>query len=204
MRWAYLAVGVLLGGVLLGAARFAFVPLPEGVHHHANFAVFVDGARLDLSGDRYMEDVAACAADPDAVRPQDRAHLHNNDPDVVHVHHGGATWGHLFTNLGFSLGDGHLILGDGRRLFDGEEGRSLVFVVNGRQVLEFANRPIRSGDRALVSVGWETPEQVLTDQYSRVASNATEFNELSDPAGCAGAQHEWSFTDRLRHAFWGS
>jgi hypothetical protein len=203
MRWAFLAVGMLMGGALLGAARFAFVPLPEGVHHHANFAVFVDGRRLDLAGDRYMEDVAACAADPDAVRPQDRVHLHNNEPDVVHVHHGGATWSHFFSNLGFSLGDDHLILDDGRRLFDGEENRSFKFFVNGRQVLEFGNRPIRSGDRALVSVGSESPDRVFAEQYPQVASHAAEFNEVSDPAGCAGAQREWSFEDRLRHAFWG-
>ena len=62
MRWAFLVVGLILGVLSLGMARFAFVAPPPAVHHHANFAVFVDGQRLDLSGDRYMEDVTACAA----------------------------------------------------------------------------------------------------------------------------------------------
>lgn len=202
MRWVYLVTGVVLGALLLGGARFAFVQPPQGVHHHANFAVFVDGERLDLSGARYMEDVAACAADPNAVRPQDRAHLHNDEGGVVHVHHGGATWGHLFANLGFGFGDGHLILDDGRRFFDGEEGRTFELVVNGREVLELANRPIRSLDRVLVSIGPETLEEVMAQQFPRVPNDAAHFNEVSDPAGCAGAQAERSLAERLVSAFW--
>jgi len=203
MRAASLAVGILLGLLLLGGLRFAFVPPPQGVHYHANFAVFVDGDRVDLSADRFMEDVAACSADPDAVRPEDRVHLHGNDPDVVHVHHGGATWGHLFANLGMGLGEDYLILADGRRLFDGEEGRALAFVVNDLRVPDLHNRPIRSEDRVLVSVGPEPAEGTLERQFSEVASDAAEFNTTSDPAGCAGAHRELTLGQRLKHAFWG-
>jgi hypothetical protein len=202
MRWAFLLLGLVLGVLSLGMARFALVEPPPAVHHHANFAVFVDGQRLDLSGDRYMEDVTACAADPAGVRPQDRAHLHNNEPDVVHVHHAGATWGHLFANLGMGLGDRFLILDDGRRFFEGEEGRTLKFFVNGEQVLELQNRMIRSEDRVLISVGSEAPEEAVRTQYETVASNAGHFNEVSDPAGCAGAMRERTLGERLRDAFW--
>lgn len=204
MRWTHFALGTIAGVLLLGAARFAFVPLPEAVHHHANFAVFVDGERLELSDDRFMEDVSACAADPTQVRPEDRVHLHDNNPDVVHVHHGGATWGHLFLNLGMGLGRHYLVLPDGRVLLDGEEGRTLKFFANGLQVPDLHNRPIRSEDRVLVSIGPETPEEVLEAQFGQVASDAGEYNEVSDPAGCAGAQREVGLVDRLRHAFWGS
>jgi hypothetical protein len=203
MRWGTLFVGLVVGVFALGSARFFFVEPPPAVHHHANFAVFVDGERLDLSGGRYMEDVTACAADPAGIRPQDRAHLHNNDPDVVHVHHGGATWGHLFANLGMGLGDDFLILDNGRRFFDGEDGRTLKFFLNGQQVLELQNRMIRSEDRVLVSVGMETPDEALASEYAEVASNAGHFNEVSDPAGCAGAMREVSLGERLRNAFWG-
>ena len=203
MRWVMLIVGIMLGVLLLGAARFLFVPPPQGVHYHANFAVFVDGERLDLSGDRFMEDVAACAADPDAVRPEDRVHLHDNNPDVVHVHHGGATWGHLFANLGLGLGEDYLVLPDGRRLFDGEDGRTMELFVDGRQLPEIHNRAVAPRDRALVSIGPETPDEVLERQFPQVASNAAEYDETSDPAGCAGAHRELTLRQRLEHAFWG-
>ena len=200
MRWALLALGVVLGVLLLGAVRFSFLQ-PPSVHYHANFAVMIDGERLDLSGDRYMEDVSACSADPDAVRPEDRAHLHENNPDVVHVHHGGATWGHLFANLGLGLGEDYLILPGGERYFSGEEGRQVSFVANGMQVPDLHNRLIRSEDRVLVSVSRVSSPEALLKEFSTVAENAGEYNTTQDPAGCAGSR-EWTFGQRIRNAFW--
>jgi hypothetical protein len=202
MRWASLLLGAVLGVLLFVAARFFFLPPPPSVHYHANFALFVDGQRVDLSGDRYMEEVGACAADPAGMRPQDRVHLHNNEANVVHVHHNAATWSALFTNLGFGLGDTYLILDDGRRFFDGEEGRTVKFFLNGEQVLEMANRTIRSEDRVLVSVGGESPEQALQTQFPAVMSNAGHFNTMQDPAGCAGSMRELTVGERIRRAFW--
>jgi hypothetical protein len=204
VRWTLLGLGMLLGALVLGGARFAFVHPPEAVHYHANFLVFVDGERLDLSADRYMEDVAACSADPDQLRPEDRIHLHENDPDVVHVHHGGATWGHLFTNLGMALGGDYLFLADGTRLFDGEGGRTIEFFVNGLQVSDIHNRAVRSEDRVLVSIGAEPSEVVAESQVPRVASDAVAFNSTADPASCAGSHQAMGLADRLRHAFWGA
>lgn len=199
-----LGVGAVLGVLAWGALRFALVEPPEAVHHHANFALFIDGERVDLSGDRYMEDVASCSADPASLRPVDRVHLHDNRADVVHVHHAGATWGHLFTNLGFGLGADYLITDDGRRFFDGDEGLRMTFVVNGFPVPDLHNRPIESTDRVLIHLGVESPDQVMETYYPRVASNAAEYNETSDPAGCAGAHVPLSLTERLKLAFIGA
>lgn len=111
------------------------------------------------------------------------------------------TWGHFLANLGIGLGDDYLILNDGRRLFE-EEGRTLKFVVNGFAVPGMRNRIISSGDRVLISYGPEDAEEVTRTPFPRVASNAEEFNERQDPAGCAGAQ-ELSTWERTRGAFWG-
>ena len=48
-------VGMALGAFGLGAARFLWVPPPEATHFHANWAIYVDGERLDLSDRRYMK-----------------------------------------------------------------------------------------------------------------------------------------------------
>ena len=201
MRQTLVALaGVVIGVVALGAARFALVPIPHPPHFHANFAVFVDGARLDLSGDRFMEDVAACAVG-EQVLPRNRVHLHANDADVVHVHHEGVTWGHLFENLGMGLGESYLALADGRVLAEGE-GRTLKFLMNDRPQFSIHGELIRSGDRVLVSYGTETEEEVARTQLPAVASNAEEFNTQADPASCSGS-HEATFSERLRHAFFG-
>ena len=196
----YLLVGALLGVIALAAFRFAFVPPEEPTHYHANFALFANGERIDLSGDEYMEDVGTCAAG-ETVLPRARVHLHNNDPDVAHVHHQGATWGHLLMNLGFGLGDEYLVTEDGQLYVEGED-RMMKFILNGRPQFSVRNELIQSGDRLLISYGPEREAEVLRTQFPQVAANAGEFNQRQDPAGCSG-DHEVTLWDRVRHAFAG-
>jgi hypothetical protein len=193
----------ILAGALLGALAFFAVRLalarPEAPpHFHANFAVFVDGRRVDLTGGQYSEEVASCRLTGQALQPQERVHLHNRDPDVAHVHHAGVTWGHLFANLGFGLGGSYMATDQGSILADGA-GKTLKFVVNGRLATSVHNVLIASGDRLLVSYGAENAAEVLAKQFPAVASDAPQFNERPDPAGCSGAV-EPTFWDRLRHA----
>lgn len=193
-------LGAVAGVLGFGLVRLALLAPEPVVHHHANWAVFVDGARLDLSGERYMEDVASCKADPTAVYPEDRVHMHNGNADVVHVHDSGATWGHLLANLGFGIGDDYLFTDRGARYAAGG-GKSLKFVLNGRVVPSIRNEVVNSEDRLLISFGAEPAEEAARSQFPRVASSAGEYNHKPDPAGCSGAGHE-TFGDRLRRAFW--
>ena len=195
--------GPVLLGALLGALAFFIVRLalarPETApHHHANFAVVVDGRRVDLSGGQYSEEVASCRVPGKALAPQERVHLHNRDPDVVHVHHAGVTWGHLFANLGFGLGSSYLATDDGRILVDGS-GKTLKFVLNGRPQTSVHNVLIASGDRLLVSYGVESGPEVVQRQFPAVAADAPEFNQRKDPAGCSGSV-EPTLWDLIRHA----
>lgn len=194
-------IGIVLGVLLLGGARFAFSGPPPATHHHANFAVYLNGERLDLSGDQYMEEVAACyAAEEGEIAPEHRAHMHENVGDVVHVHHPGVTWGHFFENLGFAVGPDYFFTGT-ERYFDGEEG-TLRIVVNGFLVEDVSNRPIQSQDRLLISFGNESSDTMMGAEFESVPSTAAEFNLTQDPASCAG-HGELTFGERLRWAFWG-
>ena len=196
-----LAVGAVLGALGWGLVRFALAPWPDPPHYHANWAVVVNGEELDFSADHYMQPVAACAA-ADIVLPVSRVHMHNNDDQVVHVHHAGVTWGHFLQNLGMAVGDDYLIVDANRRFF-AEGGRTLEFVVNGFVVSDIATRLIASGDRLLISYGPEGVEEVAGEQFSRVASNAEVYDERDDPAGCSGAA-DVGVMDRLQRAFWGT
>lgn len=209
-------LGLLLGALLLGLARLALAPLNPTTHHHANWAVMVNGQRIDLSGDRFMEEISACAAGDDGIQPSQRIHLHENNADIVHVHHPGATWGHLATNLGLGLGDGWLFLdqqlvdgidgvsADGR-LIQGEDSGDarLVFVVNGFVVPSIANRVVRSEDRALIAWTDADVETVRSEWFERVGSDAGDYNERMDPASCSGGHGDLPLLARLRLAFWG-
>lgn len=195
-------LGTAVGILALGGARFALAPLAPSTHYHANWAVFVGGERLDLSADRFMEEISACGAAGSGLRPEDRVHMHDNVHDVVHVHHDGAAWGHLLANLDMAVGEDFLALPDGRRLTAGAGPARPVFIVNGLVVPSVHNRLIRSGDRLLISWSDADPGEILEREYPRVADDAEEYNARMDPASCAG-HTELTVVDRLRLAFWG-
>lgn len=195
-----LILGVVIGVVLFGALRFFGQPeATHGPHYHANWAVVIDGKRLDLTANRYMEDVFQCSVDPNRQRPEDRVHMHEGNMDVVHVHDAGVTWGHFLANLGFGVGDDYLETDQGR--FTEGEGRALTFILNGRRINGIRNQPIANQDRLLISFGAESVEAVQAEQAVIVEENAADFNVIPDPASCAGAQEE-TLGDRLRRAFW--
>jgi hypothetical protein len=147
-----------------------------------------------------MESVTACAVDPSQMTGEARVHMHNHDPDVIHVHHGGATWAHLLQNLGWGIGSGWMVTGDGTMLRDDDRDR-LTFILNGLVVPPLHDRVIRRGDRLLVSYGPEGPEELLEQRFPSVPNNAPEFDTMQDPAGCAGTVEE-TFGERLRRALW--
>ena len=200
------ALGVVMGAVAIGAARLATLPeLPsnEGPHYHANFAVFVNGERLDLSALHYMQDVAACKASPDVILPGERVHMHEGIPDVVHVHHQGATWGHFFQNIGFAVGEDFFITDTGGRYFT-EGDRRLKFVVDGVQVPSVLNRVIESEERVLISFGSESIDETLESQFAAIPSTAGLFNQYHrDVGGCSLSEPTPETTgQKIRRAFW--
>jgi hypothetical protein len=200
-RVLFLLLGLVLGVVALAAVRWTVAPPPVPTHYHANWALFVNGQRVDLSGSQYMEEVTACVPVGETILPTQRTHMHEGNQDVVHVHDDGVTWGHLMANLGFGLGDDFLMLHGGERHVAGGEN-TLKYVADGRIVLPAYNRVIRSTERLLISYGPESVEDVITTQFPQVASTAAEYNTRPDPAGCQGAA-ELTLGQKLRYAFLG-
>jgi hypothetical protein len=195
-----LVLGLVLGTVGYAAIRFVALPPLEMVHYHANWALWIDGARVDLTGDQYMEDVAACASDPANIQAHGRVHMHEGNHDIAHVHHGGATWGHLLQNLGWGMGLDWLYSDAGVLYRDGDGGR-LTYVLNGLVVPPVYDRVIQRGDRLLISFGSESPEDLLQNRFPDVKADAPEFDAGFDPAGCMGAMEE-TFGARFRRAVW--
>lgn len=195
-------VGIALGVLGLGGARYVWVPPPEATHFHANWAIYIDGERLDLSDRRYMEEVSSCYTVEGEVTPQSRVHMHEGNHDVIHVHHQGATWGHLAGNLGIGLGEGYLILDDGTRIFDGEDGR-FTYVLNDLVLTSVHNELITSEDRLLISYGSESMDDLVRDRFGEVATTAGTYNMQEDPATCSGSSEPLGAWDRVKRAFWG-
>jgi hypothetical protein len=168
---------------LTASITYIAVPRPYMVHHHANFAVYMDGKQWDFSGPSYMEEVSRCNI-TDWVTPQDRIHLHDGQWELVHVHMAASTWGDLFANLYIGLGQNYLSDGYGE-IFQTGSGKNLYYVLNGKPVDNPRNLIVESEDRLLVWYGTGTVDEVAEKFDTLVVKTAHEYNGKADPASCS-------------------
>lgn len=185
----------LLGALVLFAFRFATFE-SEDVHYHANFALYVNGQRDEFKSFTFYEEVTSCDVH-DADDVAGRAHMHDKNPGLVHVHAPGVSWSQFFTNLGYTLGN-KVVVTDGGVYADGQDGNKLTFVLNGQTVRSVQGRVIKSTDRLLISYGKEDAA-VLEARSKALPNDADKANKTSDPAACSGSQDS-SLTQRLKAA----
>jgi hypothetical protein len=113
---------------------------PQKVHYHAGFLVFQDDQKIDFSATKYMFlepcTVGNTHKDTQAEIQVEKAHLHDNVGDVVHIERSGAIWSDLFKNIGYSMN------------FSKATG-----YINGKKVANFQSQPIVSDDVLVVFIG---------------------------------------------------
>lgn len=192
--WALLA-GFLFGILWVFGMR-VILAKEDHVHYHANFSLFVNGQEDKFDNFSFYEEVASCGGN-DVDNPKIRVHLHDHKPHVVHVHDNAVTWGELFANLGYTLGN-DVVKTDQGVFVDGQEGKKLTFILNGEIVPAVANRTIGDTDALLVNYSDEDAP-ALQAHYKTVPHDAAEFDKHADPAACSGAE-PLTFTERLRRA----
>lgn len=185
----------LLGAFTLVAFRFATLK-SDDVHHHANFALYVNGQQDPFKNFTFYEEVAACAMhDPDNVKV--RVHMHDQKPGLVHVHAHGVTWGQFFANLGYTLGD-KVVATDSGVYADGQNGSKLSLLLNGQPVEAVENRVIKTEDVLLINYGKEDAKTLQT-RFDAIPRDAHKANTTADPATCSG-NHDSTLTQRLKAA----
>lgn len=112
----------------------------EHVHYHAGFRVYIDNKMQDYSGYQYMN-YTPCSEHDQKKTPEEeqmeKAHLHENVGDVVHVHRVGAVWGDLFTNIKVNL----------------PADKEIVGYIDGKKVEEIMKTPIDPYTTAIILVG---------------------------------------------------
>lgn len=163
-------------------------------HEHADFAVFVRGEQVDFSP--YM-------LGADDTPKTDNVHLHEDRPNVVHVHTTLTKWDEFFSSIGFQLTDPSFPgITDDRTCLEMPDGEKICntatekwkFVVNGVPVDGISNVNIGDLSRAVLSYGPETVEQVVQAQYPLVSDQACIVSELciaridpnEPPENCGG------------------
>ena len=128
---------ILIGGVAV-LLRNRLVP-EKKVHYHAGFVVFQNNKKIDFSGFRYMN-IVPCTLnknDKSNENPQqEKAHLHDNVGDVIHIEHAGAIWKDLFTNIHYPI--------------DYSKSRGFV---NGIETTNYQTKAIKTDDSLVVFIG---------------------------------------------------
>jgi hypothetical protein len=190
----FTSLGIVIGFVFFVGLRAA-LQKDHSTHHHANFAVYINGQKEDFNNFTFYEEVQSCSADGHE-NPKHRVHMHNNKNHLVHVHDGGATWGHFFANLGYGLTN-NSVKTDAGIFVDGADGKELTFFLNRQPVESLANRVIESGDTLLIDYG---DAAGIDTKYQQIPQDADEHNHKQDPSSCAGSG-ELTIKERVRRAF---
>lgn len=169
-RWAwFLAVFLIVigvGGIFLWQSKFSGRAQDDEkeIHLHAGFKVFIDGKLQDYSDLKFM-DIEPCNTPGHKVNEdeqKEKAHLHDNIGDIVHVHREGAVWGDLFQNIGVKF--------DNSKEVEGYE--------DGVMVPTILNKPIQPYESVVIVVGDQTTyhqlikDPVTTEHIKEVESKS--------------------------------
>ena len=195
--WFIGGAAFILGAATIIAIRFVTYH-PEGVHYHANFAVYLNGQKEQFKDMEYYEETAATSCTLEKVEtPLVRAHMHGNVNDVVHVEDHLVTWGTFFQNLGWGIGNDYLKTAN--KIYTPDAQNKLTFMLNGKKVDSVTNLIIKDEDKLLVSYGNELNDK-LQKEYGSIPSTAYKYDIERDPASCSG--HKSTTTsDRFKHLF---
>ncbi len=190
-------VGVVVGAAAILGIRF-FTYSPEKVHYHANFGVYINGQRETFSSPFYYEEEAgSVCAEETEMTPGERAHMHDNIGDVVHVEDHAVTWGQFFQNLGWVVNDELIQTGD--KLYQADATHKASFLINNREVQDITSEVIGDKDRVLIDFG-DTDKATLKQEFKAIPSTADEYNKGKDPAGCMSNSTP-GMQERMRHLF---
>jgi hypothetical protein len=124
----------------------------QKVHYHAGFIVVEDGKLVDFSKPKFMSFtpcvVASAKEEETSEQMQiEKAHLHDEIGDVIHVEEDDAKWGDLFTNLHYPI----------------NYSETEAFI-NGKKVPNIQNMPIKHYQSAVIFIGNNQDTQKFLNQ----------------------------------------
>jgi hypothetical protein len=105
IRMAKLIIILIIVIAALMVLVTPYAPKSNHPHLHAGFQVYRNNVMADFSQIKYMHlDACGERTHLESENEQmEKAHLHNQVGDVVHVHRNEVVWGDLFNNLNYLL-----------------------------------------------------------------------------------------------------
>ncbi len=134
MKKILIPLSILLIAAIAVLAYWYFTP--KQVHYHAGFKVWVDGTQQDYSNPQYMSLIPCGAPHNPKLEQLEKAHLHDQVGDVVHIHRSNALWADLFKNIHISFGN-----------------KPIEAYVNGKKVDDLMSSKPQAYDSVIILVG---------------------------------------------------
>ena len=162
----------------------------EYVHEHANFAVYLNGKKLDFSLAKYQSDevdVNDPNHDHDSHEHDPYTHLHDGVGNVIHKHKAGVTMGYFLGTLGMELTNTCFTDDNGTAYCNGD-GNSLKFFLNGNRVQSLADYELTDLDQILISYG-PLVDSALEQQLASITDDACVYSELCPERGEAPTEN---------------
>jgi hypothetical protein len=189
------SVWVVISTLLFLFAIFAAtVPLwlkavnPDPNHTHADFAVWIDGEKLDFSGEQFMSGSSKDAEETMAQETglQKYFHLHDGNGHVIHRHKPGLNIGQFLSTIGFGIASLPL---DGKvcwytshpgKPFTACESAALRFFVNDQDIPVHSEADItgyvfRDGDMLLITDAVDAKE--VSRERMNMTSDACRYSK---------------------------
>ena len=122
MRSSFIALVACLIALVayLDHRGYTYVPNPDPNHTHADFAIWIDGEKLDFAQRKYMSGVSWDEGSHDTEDEYHHEHLHLHDDvgHVLHRHKPGLTIAEFLESLGFAFANGCMRTDEGKRYCD--------------------------------------------------------------------------------------
>ncbi len=145
---------------------------PDPNHTHADFAVFVEGNRVDFSQEKYM------STDTEPRHPY--AHVHDGNGNVMHRHKPGITIGDFFSSLNISLAADCFTLDTGERFCNEGDKRWRMFV-NEQEVPVNPTYVFQDLDQILLTYGVSDTE--YKQQLRKLSDDACRYSQTCPERG---------------------
>ncbi len=150
---------IITCAVLVIASGIVFLSLHkekplEKIHYHGGFVVFKENKEIDFSDFRYMV-VKPCTTDKKEGKESEeddqieKAHLHDQVGDVVHVEKENSKWSDLFINLKYEI-----------------DYKNTQAYLNGKKVTNFKDLIIKPYDSLIVLIGSNDIKKALLKAVS--------------------------------------
>ncbi len=145
-RSPLLLIPVGMGIISIFLSGKYLLPRKE-VHYHAGFRVYIDNTLQNYSDSKYML-IKPCTTgkkDEDGNEQMEKAHLHDQIGDVVHVEHQGAKWRDLFQNIGVTL----------------DKSKPVASFSDGKEIPDILSQKIIPNESVVIIIGDQSGAQDL-------------------------------------------